>query len=215
MSLTHSQEDYLKIVWHLEQAHNKATVTLVAENLNVKSPTVLSMFRQLQKNQLITYNKNEGARLTPVGEDNARVLVRKHRLIETFLETVLEMDEQHIHDEAEKLEHVISDQLMYRIDAYLGFPDKDPHGSIIPLWKKDTSRKKLNKVLLDESFTVKSINFSKNEKRYYEKSNLVIGSLWTMAEIPPGGECFMISNGKRFLAIPDAIAEKVKVTLRK
>jgi DtxR family Mn-dependent transcriptional regulator len=215
VSLTHSQEDYLKIIWHLEQEQKKATAKVVADNLQVKSPTVLSMFQQLQKSDLLTYNKNEGARLSGSGEENARKLVRKHRLIETFLETVLGMDEQHIHDEAEKLEHVISDQLMFRIDAYLGFPDKDPHGSDIPAWEKDLSRKKLSAVGIKSCFIIKEIDLAETEIKYYKKNDLDVGSSWTMNEIPPGAECFLIGNGQRFLAIPEKTASKILVTLRK
>jgi len=213
--ITRSQEDYLKIIWHLEQERKKATVKVVADNLGVKSPTVLSMFHQLEKSSLISYNKMDGARLSINGENNARKLVRKHRLIETFLETVLGMDEQHIHDEAEKLEHVISDQLMHRIDAYLGFPDKDPHGSPIPVWDKDSKRIKLRDTDLGGSFTIKETDFTEKEKKYYMDMDLDVGALWTMSEIPPGKSCFLISNGKRFLAIPGETADKIWVMLKK
>lgn len=213
--ITRSQEDYLKIIWHLEQDRKKATVKVVADNLGVKSPTVLSMFHQLEKSSLISYNKTEGARLSLTGENNARKLVRKHRLIETFLETVLSMDEQHIHDEAEKLEHVISDQLMHRIDAYLGFPDKDPHGSPIPIWDKEAKRTKLANTDLGDSFTIKETDFTDKEKEYYMVMDFDIGSLWTMSEIPPGKSCFLISNGKKFLAIPGETADKIWVMLKK
>jgi DtxR family transcriptional regulator, Mn-dependent transcriptional regulator len=213
--ITNSQQDYLKIIWHLEQERKKATVKVVADNLGVKSPTVLSMFHQLEKSALITYNKSEGARLSLNGENNARKLVRKHRLIETFLETVLGMDEQHIHDEAEKLEHVISDQLMHRIDAYLGFPDKDPHGSAIPVWDKEAKRTKLSEAVLGDSFTIKEVHFTDLQKEYYAGSDFSVGALWTMSEIPPGDSCFLISNGKQFLAIPAETADKIWVMLKK
>lgn len=215
MGITHSQEDYLKIIWHLEQDGKRAIAKLVADNLQVKSPTVLSMFRQLEKIALITYNKIEGARLSDRGEEKARKLVRKHRLIETFLETVLNMDEQRIHDEAEKLEHVISDQLMYRIDAYLGFPDKDPHGSKIPIWDRQDSTVKLSKTMLGSSFIIKDLNFTKEEKEYYINSDLELGALWSVLEIPPGKACILIGNGKKYLAIPQKIADKILVRLKK
>ncbi len=215
MKITRSQEDYLKIIWLLQQRNKKAIAKVVADNLNVKPPTVLSMFRQLEKCQLLTYNKSEGSLLSTKGEEIARKLVRKHRLIETFLETVLGMDEQHIHEEAEKLEHVISDQLMYRIDSYLGFPDKDPHGSIIPPWEKVIHHKKLSEVKLNDSFTIHSTDFTNDEKKYYKKTGFVKGSHWTLAEVPPGSTCFLIGNGKKFLAVPGEIANKVLVIVRK
>ncbi len=213
--MTRSQEDYLKIIWYLEQERKKATVKIVADSLAVRSPTVLSMFHQLEKNALISYNKTEGARLSQNGENNARKLVRKHRLVETFLETVLGMDEQHIHDEAEKLEHVISDQLMHRIDIYLGFPNKDPHGSPIPVWDKEVKMKKLSDIDLGDSFIIKKTHFTNKEKNYYMGMDFDVGALWTMSEIPPGKSCFLISNGKKFLAIPGETADKIWVTLKK
>jgi len=213
--LTRSQEDYLKIIWHLQQERAKATAKVVADQLSVKSPTVLSMFSQLQKAGWLEYNKTDGARLSGQGENKARKLVRKHRLIETFLETVLGMDDPLIHDEAEKLEHVISDQLMYRIDAYLGFPDKDPHGSPIPEWDKHEKNIHLNEIALNHSFTVLDLELNKQEHDYYKQMDLVAGSFWTMTEIPPGGECFLISNGQRSLAIPEDTAGKITVSLRK
>jgi len=213
LKITRIQEDYLKIIWHLTREMKKATVTLVATGLEVSSPTVLAMFRQLEKNEQITYNKSDGAFLTSVGEELARKLVRKHRLIETFLETVLDMDEQQVHEEAEKLEHVISDQLLILIDSYLGFPDKDPHGSIIPAWEK-VKRIKLVSCQLEASFTINEMDFSTKEKEYYQSSDLIIGSNWTVVETPPGN-CILIGNGKRFLALPSEIAERIVVTLRK
>ncbi|MCB0283826.1 MAG: metal-dependent transcriptional regulator [Calditrichaeota bacterium] len=215
MNITRSQEDYLKIIWHLQEEQKKATAKAVADNLQVKSPTALSMFRLLVKCGQISYNKTDGARLTESGENTARKLVRKHRLIETFLETIFDMDGQNVHDEAEKLEHVISDQLMHRIDAYLGFPEKDPHGSEIPAWDKAMQRINLSTVQLNDSFSINELNLQNDEKKYYQKSDLTVTSVWTMIEIPPGSECYLIGNGKRFLAIPDRVAENILVTLRK
>lgn len=215
LEITPSQEDYLKIIWHLEQEAVKATVKVVADNLHVKSPTVLSMFRLLEKSNLLIYNKTDGALLTVDGENKARKLVRKHRLIETFLETVLSMDAQHIHQEAEKLEHVISDQLMHRIDAYLGFPDKDPHGSAIPSWDSEISKKRLSDAKLGNSFTIRETNFSVKEAEYYQNSDLKPGSLWSITEIPPGNVCILVGNGKKFLAVPYGIAGKIWIVINK
>lgn len=215
MPLTKSQEDYLKLIWHAGKNGHKATVKMVADGLHVKSPTVHAMFRQLDSKGWITYNKNEGAILLDKGEDVARKLVRKHRLIETFLETVLEMDEQHIHEEAEKLEHVISDALMYRIDAFLGYPEKDPHGSSIPPWEREEFNSKLDMLTCGESFIIKTMQLSDLEQQYYKNTGLTNGSLWTVIEEPPGNSCLMIGNGKKFLAIPSEIAKNITVTTKK
>ncbi len=213
MPFSASQENYLKIIWHLEQKRVRATGKVVADELNIKPPTVLAMFRQLEKLGMITYNKSAGALLSPAGEDAARKLVRKHRLIETFLGRVLDMNEQQIHEEAERLEHVISDQLMYRIDHFLGFPTKDPHGSDIPDWDIQRTTT-LPNVEASKSFVVKKTGLTPEETRFYTSRDLVAGSLWTMIEIPPGNDVFLIGNGKKFLALSREVAAKIQVRLQ-
>lgn len=211
MAISANQEDYLKIIWRLEQEQTKATSKTVATELSLTPPTVLAMYRQLEKEQLIAYNRSDGARLTNQGENKARKLVRKHRLIEAFLETVLGMDEQHVHDEAEKLEHAISDQLMYRIDNYLGFPTHDPHGSSIPNWEKNNERICLCDVKRGTSFTIKKIDIGEDEKVYYQERGFRIGSSWTMADIPPGAACFLVGDGRHFIAISSKVAQNTMI----
>ena len=213
MQLSASQENYLKIIWHLEQNRRRATAKVVADELNIKPPTVLAMFRQLQKMALLTYNKTQGACLTSIGEESARKLVRKHRLIETFLGRVLNMDEQQIHEEAERLEHVISDQLMYRIDSYLGFPETDPHGSVIPVWRVE-DQVSLAEVGEGRSFTVKHLELNDEEETFYTNRDFVQGSLWTMIEKTPGEPVCLLGNGKRFLAISLKAAAHIKVRVQ-
>ncbi|MGD9488707.1 MAG: metal-dependent transcriptional regulator [Calditrichaceae bacterium] len=214
MNLSASQENYIKIIWYLEQNNLKPASKVVADRLNVKPPTVLSMFNQLEKMELLTYNKNDGARLTEKGDMRARKLVRKHRLIETFLESVLEMEENVVHEEAELLEHVISDQLMYRIDAYLGFPRKDPHGTIIPSWQKNGVLVSLNNIEQEHSFVVRELDLDDEISDYFEKNGLRTGTLWTMAEVFPDKSSFLITNGKRFLALSSETAEKIGVNIQ-
>lgn len=214
MNLSASQENYIKIIWYLEQDNLKPASKVVADRLNVKPPTVLSMFNQLEKMELLTYNKNDGARLTEKGDMKARKLVRKHRLIETFLENVLEMEENLVHDEAELLEHVISDQLMYRIDAYLGFPRRDPHGTIIPSWHKNGVAVNLNHIEQEHSFVVKDMNIDEEISEYFEKNGLRAGTLWTMAQVFPDKSSFLITDGKRFLALSSETARKISVNIQ-
>jgi len=211
MAISANKEDYLKIIWRLEQEQIKATSKTVAGELSLTPPTVLAMYRQLEKENLIAYSRSEGARLTNIGENAARKLVRKHRLIEAFLETVLGMDDQHVHDEAENLEHAISDQLMYRIDSFLNFPTKDPHGSPIPSWDKNNERICLCDVDKGASFTIKEMKIGSLERDYYEARGFRIGSSWTMTDIPPGESCFLVGDGRQFIAVPLEVAEKTMI----
>lgn len=214
MKLSGSQEDYLKTIWYLEREHKRATAKSVADACGVRPPTVLSMFRILAQRELITYNKTEGACLTGKGEQTARKLVRKHRLIETFLEQVLQMDGGILHDEAEKLEHVVSDQLMHRIDAYLGFPEKDPHGSPIPLLTENNNTVPLHQVNEERTFIIKDITLTHNLREYYEKNEFIRGSVWTMSARAPDQSSFLLSNGRRYIAISAEVAKAILVTVK-
>jgi DtxR family Mn-dependent transcriptional regulator len=211
MPFSKSQEDYLKIIWYLERDQIKATSSVVAERYEVKPPTVLAMFKQLAHMKLLTYDKNRGARLTEQGERAARKLVRKHRLIETFLEKVLEMDEQLVHDEAEHLEHVVSDQLMYRIDKYLGFPDRDPHGTDIPTWHQQLKFVSLGQIKIMQSFQIKSIDLEPETARFYHDKKFVRGSTWTLHEKTPDDTVYTFTNGHSFLSLAGSSLDKIQV----
>ncbi len=211
MKLSGSQEDYLKAIWYLEKERRRATAKTVAEACEVRPPTVLSMFRILSRMGLITYNRSQGACLTEKGEQLARKLVRKHRLIETFLEQVLKMDGGVLHEEAEKLEHVVSDQLMHRIDAYLGYPSKDPHGSPIPLLVEKKDLISLEKVGEDSSFIVKEINLKADMVSYYAEHELKNGSVWMMNARVPDESSFLLTNGRRFVSVSAEAARSILV----
>jgi DtxR family Mn-dependent transcriptional regulator len=100
--------------------------------MGVVPGTATSMVKALADSGLVTYEPREGVRLTSGGEQLALHVLRRHRLVELFLVKVLGLDWSEVHDEAEELEHVISDKVLARIDQYLGHPSVDPHGDPIP-----------------------------------------------------------------------------------
>ena len=104
----------------------------MAEALGVSPGTVTSMLKTLSESGLAEYVPYEGARLTEAGRTLALRVVRRHRLIELFLVRTLELTWDEVHAEAENMEHAVSDLLVDRIDAYLGYPETDPHGDPIP-----------------------------------------------------------------------------------
>lgn len=214
LNISRSQEDYLKLIWHLNLGQKKATIGRVAELRQVTPPTASSMFQLLEKRGYIEYEKSNGAILTEVGDSLARKLVRKHRLVETFLQKVLQLDDQLLHEEAERLEHVISDILMQRIDAYLGFPEKDPHGSFIPAWGSNQERILLNKIRTVCSFRIVKMNFSKEESSYYHERGLKLNSIWSLTELGPDQASFLITNGKKYLALSPELAGKLEVIIQ-
>jgi len=214
VKLSGSQEDYLKTIWYLEKERKRATAKSVADAYGVRPPTVLSMFQVLAQRELITYNKIDGACLTNKGEQIARKLVRKHRLIETFLEQVLRMDEGILHHEAEKLEHVISDQLMHRIDAYLGFPSSDPHGSPIPVLMEEEQTISLGQVSEKSSFVVKEINLKPNLLEYYTANDLKPETVWTMCARVPDQSSYLLTNGRHYLSVSGEAAGSIMVVVK-
>lgn len=124
--------DYLKAVWELAVNSGAASTKGVAEHLSVSSASVSNMFARLQGMGLVRYERYRGATLTERGREEALRLVRRHRLIETFLLEHLGYDWQEVHDEAERLEHAVSDGFTERLAELLGHPDHDPHGDPIP-----------------------------------------------------------------------------------
>ncbi len=126
-------ENYLKAILHLQgEGAGSTTVGEIAKELWVTPGTVTMMMRQLKERRLIAYEPRRGVSLLALGRAEALKVVRRHRLIETFLVEVMQLDWSEVHEEAEILEHVISDRLLDRMDKMLGEPTHDPHGDPIP-----------------------------------------------------------------------------------
>ena len=125
--------DYLKAIWELAvDAGDVASTKGVAERLSVSAASVSNMFARLQEMGLVEHERYRGATLTERGRREALRLVRRHRLIETFLLEHLGYHWQEVHEEAERLEHAVSDGFTERLAEFLGHPDHDPHGGPIP-----------------------------------------------------------------------------------
>ncbi len=139
--LTHTMEDYLKIIYRIESTTGKVTTNAISERLRVAPASVTKMIKRLSENGLITHRKYQGVKLTETGKKIALEVIRHHRLIELYLKEALGMPWDKVHEEAEKLEHVISEELEDRIDEILGHPKVDPHGSPIPT-REGTMEKK-------------------------------------------------------------------------
>ncbi|MGZ3906970.1 MAG: metal-dependent transcriptional regulator [Bacteroidia bacterium] len=128
-----SEENYLKIIFHLEQQTNSAALTTdIARIIGLKAASVSEMLKKLAAKKLITYQKYQGVELTAAGRKKAVSIVRKHRLWEVFLLQKMGFGWDEVHDMAEQLEHIDSDELINRLDKYLGKPKFDPHGDPIP-----------------------------------------------------------------------------------
>ena len=132
---TESVDDYLKAILELGSVEEaRVTSNALARHLGVRAASVTGMFQKLaaQKQPFVNYEKHRGVRLTATGKMRALEVLRHHRLLERFLHDFLDYSWDEVHDEAERLEHFISERLEDRIAAKLGDPETDPHGHLIP-----------------------------------------------------------------------------------
>lgn len=131
--ISFTEENYLKIIYKLSaETENEISTNAVAELTQTKAASVTDMLRKLSEKQLVSYQKYQGVRLTKSGENLALQVIRKHRLWEVFLVNKLGFNWDEVHEIAEELEHINSDELVQRLDEFLGFPQCDPHGDPIP-----------------------------------------------------------------------------------
>lgn len=131
--MTFSEENYLKTIYHLTTtSDSEVSTNAIAEMMETKASSVTDMLKKLAEKDLVNYKKYQGVSLTEKGKLNAKMIVRKHRLWEVFLVDKLDFSWDEVHDIAEQLEHIKSEQLINRLDDFLGNPTEDPHGDPIP-----------------------------------------------------------------------------------
>jgi DtxR family Mn-dependent transcriptional regulator len=130
--LSRSIEDYLKVIYKLQSESGSAQTSAIAEALSIAPPSVSGMVKRLAETGLLTHTRYRGVQLTEAGERQALKMLRRHRIIETYLIGQLEYDWHNVHEEAERLEHAVSEELIERMDHALGRPSHDPHGAPIP-----------------------------------------------------------------------------------
>ena len=132
MNLTISEENYIKAIFHLQQAEGNVSTNELAASLNTKAASVTDMLKKLTNKYLLDYEPYQGVRLSKEGKKKALSIVRKHRLWEFFLVDKLQFGWDEVHEVAEELEHIKSKKLVEKLDAFLGHPKFDPHGDPIP-----------------------------------------------------------------------------------
>lgn len=144
-----AEENYLKAIYHLEQqTQGEVSTNAIAERMDTKPSSVTDMVQKLAEKEVLSYIKYKGTLLTPNGKKIAANVIRKHRLWEVFLVEKLNFQWDEVHEIAEQLEHIQSDELVTRLDKFLGNPDFDPHGDPIP--DKHGNVKRTEKKLLSE-----------------------------------------------------------------
>jgi DtxR family Mn-dependent transcriptional regulator len=139
--LSQTAEDYLKEIYKLQTEQGRATTSALAERVGVSPPSATAMLKKLAELKLVRHEPYHGVTLTRAGEKAAIEIIRHHRLLEQYLSETLGLPVDHVHAEADRLEHALSEELEARIDESLGFPTHDAHGDPIPgadlTWPQD------------------------------------------------------------------------------
>jgi DtxR family transcriptional regulator, Mn-dependent transcriptional regulator len=130
--LSESMQDYLKTIYDLGRTHQRVTTNALAETLNVAAASVTGMVKKLAEMKLVEYEPYQGVTLTRAGEKIALEVLRHHRLLELYLTEALGYSWDRVHEEAERMEHAISEEFADKVSALLGDPKTDPHGAPIP-----------------------------------------------------------------------------------
>ncbi len=186
-----SVENYLKAIYRLEQGVGEGRVKNkdIAQELALALPSVTSMLKALASQSLIDYVPYQGVLLTIEGQRAALRVIRRHRLLELFLIETLQMGWSEVHEEAERLEHALSDSLTDRIDAFLGHPTMDPHGDPIPT--RDGVMPEVRGALLVElpegghGLLLRVLTQDTPFLQYLATKGLVIGAALKVQEVAP------------------------------
>ncbi len=179
--MTFTEEDYIKTIYHLSKDSAKGVSTsAIAAQLDTKASSVTDMIQKLADKGAVHYKKYQGVRLTDKGKTYAASIIRKHRLWEYFLVEKLHFSWDEVHEVAEELEHIKSDQLIKRLDAFLDYPKMDPHGDPIPdEYGNVTNVEKvlLSNVKVQQQGIVVGVKDSSSEfLRYLDKLNISLGT---------------------------------------
>ena len=179
MSLSQSVEDYLKVIYQLETEGPGATTNNIAEMMEVSSASVTNMLKRLARLNLIEHTSYKGAKLTEAGCKIALEILRHHRLLELYLKEIMGYGWDEVHEEAEKLEHHISEQFEDKIAELLNYPTHDPHGDPIPT--KDGIMPKmallpLTDASINNQYIIGRVRDQEPELlRYFEKIGVIPG----------------------------------------
>jgi DtxR family Mn-dependent transcriptional regulator len=211
-----SVEDYIKAVYHLQAERGRATTRELSQLLGVQMASVTGMMKQLHAAGYVDHKPYQGVELTAQGEALALRVLRRHRLLELFLHRTLGISWDQVHEDAERLEHAVSDQLIEKIDTFLGEPVFDPHGAPIP--QSDGTVPALNGVVLSECHPghrgqVLQVSDKDPELlRYLADLGVRIGLRFRIIERAPFGGPLKLQAGPRQITLGPQAAEKVLVS---
>lgn len=216
-TLTISIQDYLKHIYELTESGESASTNALAQKLNIKPASVTGMVQKLASAHpaLVEYHKHQGVTLTKEGQKAALEVIRHHRLLEAWLVQTLGYSWVEVHEEAERLEHVISEDFERRIAAAMGHPLRDPHGELIPTADLEMpldDSTPLSALRPSQAATIKRVNASDTELlRYLEGLGLVPGTRIQVNDYSPFDHNLTIKVGRKSFVLGLNITSKIFV----
>lgn len=212
-----TEENYLKAIYKLEEkTGGRVNNTDLAKALDIHSATVTDMLKKMSERKLILYEKSKGFKLTEEGRKSAVGIIRRHRLWEVFLVSKLEFGWDEIHEIAEQLEHVQSEDLTNRLDKFLGHPTTDPHGDLIPNQKGEFAK---SEAILLSTLNIKTtcvfsgvMDHTAAFLSYLDRIKLKLGDSIKIIDIQEYDNSFILGlEGRNSITISSIIAKSILV----
>ena len=210
-----TEENYLKAIFHLLDSENQVTVNELSKFLQIKMPSVNSMMKKFADKNWVIYETYKPIRVTELGRKEAAIVVRKHRLTEMFLVEKMGFGWENVHEIAEQLEHVHSEDFFDKMDEILNFPKVDPHGEPIP--DKDgiiitQNLKKLSECKINETVILTSVTISTDDfLNYLNQRNLALGAEILIKNIEKFDGSMQIYFSDRTEVLSKMVCEKLLV----
>ena len=211
-----SEENYIKAIYHLATDSKKGISTnSIAKKLETKASSVTDMIKKLSDKKVVVYKKYQGVTLTDFGKKIAVNIVRKHRLWEVFLVEKLNFSWDEVHEVAEQLEHIKSPKLINELDAFLGYPKRDPHGDPIPDGEGNLQvieKSLLSTLIKGESGVCVGVDDSSSEfLQFLDKQGIALGKQLKIVSIEPFDGSLQIEIDNQLLSISNKIASNLYI----
>jgi len=215
-----SKEDYLGIIYKHKDVNGEIKANVIADNLQISNSAVTDMLKKLSGDGYIKYKKYKGIQLTQNGEDYARNIVRRHRIWEIFLHQIVGIPWDKVHDEANRLEHSSSDELISKMEEMLDFPEFDPHGDPIPAKDGSIPKQKksipLMKLQKNQTGTVTRVNdFDNNFLKYISKIGIDLNRKILVKDLFDFDRSMLVRIGDKEINISNTIAANIFVEIEK
>ena len=212
-----SKEDYLSAIYKFADGSGTIKANQIAESLSVSRAAVTDMLRRLSSDGYVNYERYKGIKLTKAGENYARNMVRRHRIWELFLHQVVGMPWDKVHNEAHRLEHGASDELIDRMEEMLDFPEFDPHGDPIPArngkMPKSNSGVPLSTMKPGSKVTVNRVHdFDSSFLKYISKIGIELNKELNVVDVLDFDHSLIVIIDKKQTSISNKLAANIFVT---